>query len=460
MTLSPQFTQQIMDLMPQDGQQLIDTIAQSEPSISIRLNDAKCTASPTGAPQVPWCPLGFYLDKRPQFTFDTRFQAGLYYVQDASSMFLWHVIKALVKQPVRYLDLCAAPGGKTTAALSALPQGSLVVANEIVPNRARTLRDNVIKWGSHNCLVTSNDPAALGRLTHTFDVIAADVPCSGEGMMRKDDEAVAQWSPQLIKQCAARQRDIIADVWPALKPGGLLIYSTCTYNREENEEMIDWIAREFGARSVSVAIDEAWHIAPAIASTHTAYRFLPHRTRGEGLFMAVLQKPDDQPLSPFKNKKPKSLSTKLPPSATQARQWLRQPEQFMLTDIEGNIVATHTSAVPLLELLRAAGLNVMLSGITLGSIKGKNLIPDRALALSTYLNYEAINTADVDYATAIRYLQGQSVNIEAPRGFVLLTHESVPVGWVNNLGNRANNLLPKALRIINPHTPSCPPQVL
>lgn len=176
--------------------------------------------------------------------------------------------------------------------------------------------------------------------------------------------------------------------------------------------------------------------------------------------MAVLQKPDDQPLYPFKNKKPKSLSTKLPPSATQARQWLRQPEQFMLTDIEGNIVATHTSAVPLLELLRAAGLNVLLSGITLGSIKGKNLIPDRALALSTYLNYEAINTADVDYATAIRYLQGQSVNIEAPRGFVLLTHESVPVGWVNNLGNRANNLLPKALRIINPHTPSCPPQVL
>ena len=220
------FIEQLRDLLPDEWDALATAITTSAPSVAVRVNEARGASVPDGARRVPWCDQGFYLEDRPQFTFDTDWHAGRYYVQDASSMFIAHVIRHLVDTPVRYLDLCAAPGGKTTAAMQALPEGALVVANEIVPPRARVLADNVIRWGDPRCVVTSNAPAQMGRLNGFFDVIAADVPCSGEGMMRKDDEAVAQWTPTLVEQCAQRQREILADVWPALRPGGLFIYST------------------------------------------------------------------------------------------------------------------------------------------------------------------------------------------------------------------------------------------
>ena len=204
MKLSEGFIEQLRGLLPDEWEALVEAITSTEPSVAVRVNEARGVSAPDGFRRVPWCGQGFYLDGRPAFTFDTDWHAGCYYVQDASSMFITHVIKHLVHGPVRYLDLCAAPGGKTTAAIQALPQDSLVVANEIMPPRARVLADNVIRWGNPRCVVTSNAPAHMGRLTHFFDVIAADVPCSGEGMMRKDDEAVAQWSPTLVDQCAQR----------------------------------------------------------------------------------------------------------------------------------------------------------------------------------------------------------------------------------------------------------------
>ena len=234
MILSQEFIGQLQGLLPDEWEALVEAITASEPSVAVRVNEARGAKVPAGARRVPWCAEGFYMADRPAFTFDTDWHAGHYYVQDASSMFITHVIKHFVHEPVRYLDLCAAPGGKTTAAMQALPPRSLTVANEIVPPRARVLADNAIRWGNPRCVVTSNTPANLGKFSGFFDVIATDVPCSGEGMMRKDDEAVAQWSPALIEQCAQRQREILADVWPALRPGGLLIYSTCTYNRKEN----------------------------------------------------------------------------------------------------------------------------------------------------------------------------------------------------------------------------------
>ena len=458
MDLSPDFIHLIEQTLPNEAQQLISAITSTEPAVSIRVNDAKTHASPTDGQTVPWCPLGFYLNDRPQFTFDIDFQAGRYYVQDASSMFIWHAIKSLVKSPVTYLDLCVAPGGKTTAALSALPQGSLVVANEVVPSRARILCDNVAKWGMPNCLVTSSQPAAIGQLKHCFDVIAADVPCSGEGMMRKDDEAVSQWTPSLVEQCAAKQRNIIADVWQALKPGGLLIYSTCTYNRTENEEMIEWIAAQFGATSLPVPILNEWNITHAIDSHMHAYRFLPHRTQGEGLFMAVLQKPDDQPCKPLQAKKAKPVTKAA--QAAQVRNWLIRPDDYAYCEVGDSIVATPQPLVPLLQLMQASRLNVLLSGIQVATTKGKNLIPHWALTHSTAFNRNAFAAAEVDYRTAISFLQGNAVQIDAPRGYVLLTHNGTQVGWVNNLGNRANNLLPKPLRIISQHIPDNAPQLL
>ena len=200
MKLPDEFIEQLRGLLPDEWEKLAAAITSSEPSVSVRVNEARGVGVPQGSRRVPWCGQGFYLADRPTFTFDPGWHAGQYYVQDASSMFIAHVVSHFVHEPVRYLDLCAAPGGKTTAAMQALPQGSLVVANEIVPPRARVLADNVIRWGNPRCVVTSNAPAHLGRFNDFFDVIATDVPCSGEGMMRKDDEAVGQWSPTLVKE--------------------------------------------------------------------------------------------------------------------------------------------------------------------------------------------------------------------------------------------------------------------
>ncbi|MBR1804440.1 MAG: RsmB/NOP family class I SAM-dependent RNA methyltransferase, partial [Muribaculaceae bacterium] len=367
MELQESFIQQLRDLLPDEWEQLVTAITATEPSVSVRVNTSRGVSVPAGVRRVPWCAAGFYCAERPSFTFDPDFHAGRYYVQDASSMFIHHVLRQLVQQPVRYLDLCAAPGGKTTAAIDALPAGSLVVANEIVPTRARVLRDNVVKWGNPSTAVTSNAPADYGRLTDFFDVIAADVPCSGEGMMRKDDEAVAQWTPALVQECALRQRGIIADVWTALKPGGLLIYSTCTYNREENEAMVEHIMQHFGAESVPVEVDATWNIHPAIASACHAYRFMPHRTRGEGLFMAVLRKPLNAPSRPLKRKKTKPAKAVVPTRGIDC--WLTSMGDYRLEVADDALAALPTAHADDMILLREQ-LNVLHCGLTLGTMKG------------------------------------------------------------------------------------------
>lgn len=431
-------------LMPEECEALCECIAGAVPSVSVRVNQAKGAVVPAGETRVPWCNAGYYLDERPNFTLDPMLHAGCYYVQDASSMFIHHVITQLIERPVRYLDLCAAPGGKTTAALQALPSGSLVVANEIVPNRARALMDNVMRWGSPHAVVTCNAPAQMGRLTHLFDVVAADVPCSGEGMMRKDAEAVAQWSPALVAQCAARQREIIRDIWPALRPGGLFIYSTCTYNRQENEEMIEHLIDEYGAEPVAVTIDDDWGIAHATGCELPCYRFMPHRTRGEGLFMAVVRKPDG-PLQRVRVKKNTPSKANAIPRGI--KEWLVNYQDFDLSIQGDDIVANpHIHAESLVTLREK--LNVIFSGVTVGTLKGKNCVPHHALALSTELNRAAHPHCEVDLTTALSYLRGEAITIDAPSGFLIVSHHNTPLGWVNNLGNRANNLYPKPLRIM------------
>ncbi|MBQ9585019.1 MAG: rRNA cytosine-C5-methyltransferase [Muribaculaceae bacterium] len=462
MNLNIDFKKQIDKILPADeATRLMQTIEAGESVVSLRFNDAKGFAVPSGLEQVPWCDMGAYLNERPQFTFDPHFHAGSYYVQDASSMFISHVIKSLVKQPVRYLDLCAAPGGKTTAALQALPSGSFVVANEIMPQRAQVLRENVIKWGAHNCMVTCDTPKKLGMMENMFDIIAADVPCSGEGMFRKDEEAVSQWSPSLVQQCAERQWTIINDVWHALKPGGLLIYSTCTYNIDENEAMASRIATELGATFVDVDVNEAWNIKRSLHGDIPCYRFMPHLTRGEGLFMCVLRKNGisaTMPAAPSRSKHSKRDNKKQSIIPAQAQGWLGG--NFELKEENGVIKATNKD---IKDLLEAFGNNIRVIkdfGIELGTIKGKNLIPSHQLAMSPLINCEAFPKCEVDYPTAIAYLRGESINIDSQRGYVLITHHGATLGFVNNLGNRANNLYPKPWRIMSTHLPSTPPAII
>ena len=231
--------------------------------VSIRMNPKKSDKHPEATP-VPWSHWGYYLPERLSFTFDPLFQNGTYYVQEASSMFLEQAIKAYVKDPVVCLDLCAAPGGKSTHLLSLLPEGSVLVSNEVIRSRSYILAENIQKWGYPNHVVTNNDPAELGELTHLFDVIVTDVPCSGEGMFRKDTDSTGEWSVANVELCVSRQRRILHDIWNALKPGGLLVYSTCTYNTEEDEENIQYIIDELGAEPLSIPIDPTWGVCGAL----------------------------------------------------------------------------------------------------------------------------------------------------------------------------------------------------
>ena len=459
MTLSADFIAQMRAILPDEADALLAAITSTEPSVAIRVNPLKAPADAAPAlRRVPWCDAGRYLAEREPFTFDVDFQSGRYYVQDASSMFIHHVLRHLVKEPVRYLDLCAAPGGKTTTAISALPQGSMVVANEIVNARARVLCENLQKWGAPRCVVTCNAPHHFGRLSHFFDVVAADVPCSGEGMMRKDEQARRQWSPALVKQCADLQRSIIADVWDALRPGGLLIYSTCTYNTLENEQMLAWMVQEYGAEPVAVPVPEQWHIHPAIEGNLPCYRFMPHRTEGEGLFMAVLRKPE-APRKEVRLKKAKATKAKPLPVPKDVRFRLKDADHFDFSVVNDEVVAVPADMAPIMPAF--ADLNVMHMGVNVGAIKGKNCVPSHALALSSALNPAAFPTCEVDYPAAMAFLRGEALSLpQAPRGYVLLTYHSQPIGFVNNLGNRANNLYPKAWRVLSTHLPTVPPNIL
>lgn len=363
------------------------------PSVSVRVNPRRLDAAvpPEGADGcVPWCTGAYYLAQRPVFTADPLFHAGAYYVQDASSMFLAHVyaqLSSIINQQSSILDLCAAPGGKSTLLRSLLPDDALLVSNEPVRQRTLVLAENIAKWGHPNVVVTQAYPRDFGRFIGCFDLILADVPCSGEGMMRKEEVAVTQWSPQLVEQCAALQRSIIADVWPALRPGGILIYSTCTFNPEEDEDNVEWIAHHLGADIIPIPVDPTWGIcgdmrksASEAASPLPCYHFLPGRIRGEGLFCAVLRKREDPNVS---------------------RRNLRLEQLTVLP--------------------------------------------------TDQLDADGAPQINVNLTDAFRYLCREAIVLppDTPRGIVQIAYRGQRLGLAKNIGNRANNLYPKEWRIRN-----------
>lgn len=425
------------------------------PSVSVRFNRGKRLGPAPGADIVPWCRAGCYLPGRPAFTFDPAMHQGLYYVQDASSMFISRILSCLTShgRPVRYLDACAAPGGKTTAAIDALPSGSVVVANEYVPARAAVLRENLAKWGYPLCVVTQGDTSRFTPCAGIFDIIAADVPCSGEGMMRKDPEAVAQWSPELVRQCAVRQMAIVDNLWPALAPGGYFIYSTCTFNRHENEEIVRYIMERYGAESVEIDTDPSWAIGGAIATDAFCYRFTPGAVRGEGQFMAVLRKPGhvaDSTREPVDRSGRKKAAQKSKPAVVPeaVKRWLTSGSADFTVSGDSIVALPHIPwpAFPFVPQIPVA------------TIRGRDIIPTQHLAMSMLLDREAFPEAEVEAPVAIDYLRCESVVLDpsAPRGVVLLNHGGRPLGFAKNLGTRANNLYPKPWRILSPRPPHLP----
>ncbi|MBR5593961.1 MAG: rRNA cytosine-C5-methyltransferase [Bacteroidaceae bacterium] len=416
---------------------------EGEPVVSLRYNVSKQMPDNSNA-MVPWAANGRYLSSRPVFTADPLFHAGCYYVQEASSMFIEQFVKQYVDTPVRALDLCAAPGGKTTHLLSLLPEGSLLVSNEPVPQRAQVLAENVIKWGNPSSVVTRNEPADFGSFGNFFDLIVVDAPCSGEGMFRKDQGAVEQWSLSNVEQCVRRQRRILADIWPTLRPGGILIYSTCTFNSEENEECVEWIATELGATPLPVNIAEEWGVTGALAGELPVYRFLPGYTAGEGFFIAALRKEGDAPLSQPRQQRYQPVASKL--KAT-FQGWVTSSAGYDFLQQGDRVIAMpceHTNAMLALQ----QKMKVLHCALPLADVKNNKLIPLHQLAMSNALCKEAFAQVELEREQALAYLHREALAFEqAPVGYLLLTYKGVPIGFAKNIGNRANNLYPAEWRI-------------
>lgn len=465
-----EFITRTRQLLGENEWNLFAGALQEEPPASVRMNPRKCGLSPEGASPVPWCRDGFYLSARPAFTFDPLFHAGCYYVQEASSMFLDQVLRQYVTSPSIMLDLCAAPGGKSTLARTALPEGSLLVANEVMRGRSQVLAENMVKWGHPDVLVTQNDPADFTELGPLFDVILTDVPCSGEGMFRKDETAVSEWSTDNVRLCWQRQRSILSAIWPCLKTGGILIYSTCTYNREENEDNVVWIAEELGAEVLPVETDDGWGITGNLAGyDFPVCRFLPHRTVGEGLFMAVLRKTSDDGETGTggrkrnrqnKDKEKKGGRNPLKISR-EMENWLLNPERYALMVDGEEAVAFPGAFLDLYELFKSR-LKVLHAGIILGEWKGKDWQPGHSLAMNVECNGTAFPQAELTYEQAVAYLRKEAVALfpDTPRGYVLVTYHGRPLGFVKNIGNRANNLYPQEWRIRSGYLPESAVRIL
>ncbi len=437
-----------------DEYEKLEAALQADVPVSIRINQEKGTKAPETSP-VGWSKTGYYLPERLSFTFDPLFHAGAYYVQEASSMFLEQAIRNFVTEPVRCLDLCAAPGGKSTHLLSTLPEGSLLVSNEVIRSRSNILAENITKWGNPNNIVINNDPEEIGRLTHLFDVIVTDVPCSGEGMFRKDTDSTGEWSVDNVNLCAARQRRIIHDIWDALKPGGLLIYSTCTYNTEEDEDNIHYIIEELGAEALTIPLKEEWQITGALRHDHPVYRFFPHKTKGEGFFLAALRKApgETEEIRP-RNKSKKERGKAAPVLPSVVNDWIEEAGKFRFELINDTIQAIPSAHQEAWQLI-AGQCRIVTAGIRIGEIKGKDILPTHSLAMSTSLNREAFTTIEINWEDAVKYLKKEVLLLpeETKKGYVLVCYNGFPLGFVKHLGNRANNLYPQEWRIRSGYLP-------
>lgn len=413
--------------------------ALSEESLtSIRINPQKLLIQPESLDPVPWSLSGYFLPQRPLFTMDPLFHSGSYYVQEASSMFLEQAIKQYVQdENPLVLDLCAAPGGKSTHIATLLNGKGLLVANEVIRSRSNILAENLLKWGAPNTIVTNNDPRDFSRLNGLFDAVIVDAPCSGEGMFRKDPKSSEEWSVDNVALCCERQKRILADIFPALKTGGILIYSTCTYNEEENEENVKWIENELGAEFLPIKTDDSWNIT----SFGKGYRFFPHKTKGEGFFLAAFRKTEEENQYRLK-KTEKTKNIRVP----DIKSWVQDNDyEYVVTSQTVSVVPAYFSDT--VQLLKKE-LHIVRSGIELAQIKGKDLLPDISLAFSWIINKSNFQTKELTWEEAIAYLRKEVLYFpEAPKGWILVQFQGLSLGWVKNLGNRVNNSYPQEWRI-------------
>lgn len=426
---------EFLDTITQELAQALDTAS----PVSIRYNPFKNTPT-TLTNRVPWCNSGYYLDERPIFTIDPLFHGGAYYVQESSSMFVGWIVEQLGIDRPRILDLCAAPGGKTTH-LSC--HASVVVANEVIRQRAKILSENVQRWGNGNIAVTSNDPRDFGeRLPSFFDIVVIDTPCSGEGMFRKDHAAREQWSPEAVELCASRSRRIVSDSWGSLRDGGVLIYSTCTFNRHENEDNAAWICSELGGELIPLE-----NVPSGIVSDGVGYHFYPNLVRGEGFYAVAIRKNGNETRAEYTRKKSKNdLAPLTKDEQAELSRWVGTPLNFAIGG--GNVYGFTDELFSIIELLRA-DFNLLYSGVMMGEMIRGSLKPSHPLA--TYYDVRFDNRTELKLDDAVKYLRRDTLSVDLFEndGLTLVTYQNCPLGWLKRIGNRTNNLYPQQQRILH-----------
>lgn len=428
--------------------------ALDEPVVtSVRINPAKYNAAGSSLPiaaKVAWAEHGAYLSERPSFTFDPLFHAGAYYVQESSSMFLEQAFRTATApdRPIKVLDLCAAPGGKSTHLLSLMNKESLLVSNEPIANRNHILRQNLTRWGNSNVVVTQNKAEDFAKLGYFFDVIVIDAPCSGEGLFRKDKNAVNEWSESNVAMCAERQRDILAHIVQCLKPGGHLIYSTCTFEEAENLDNVNYLIAEQGMESISISNAETFSPQLTVVSKGEAkgYGFYPHRTKGEGFFISLLKKPGEYP----------SIATKVSNTSTDKITAELLPHlSVYIEDAGAYTVLKYQQYFNILPTVFLADykklaqyLYIRNAGVSAGEMKGKDFIPAHELSLYQGLKKD-FPSAELELRTAISYLKAETISIATDhKGWMAVKYKGATLGFVKALPNRINNYFPKEWRIL------------
>ena len=495
--------------------QVLEALSGGESVTAVRANPAKISPEALrprfacAGDAVPWRDDAFYLEERPVFSLDPLLHAGAYYVQDPAAMFVGSVADTVIaseNRPLKVLDLCAAPGGKSTCLAAALGAGDLLVANEVIGSRASILAENMVKWGSANTIVTNNDPKDFARLDGSFDIILADVPCSGEGMFRKDAGAVAEWSPENVQLCAARQRRIIADAWDSLREGGWLIYSTCTFNSSENDDNVEWICRGLGAEVVKAsdvempapdaelrsfsapgqgandtgALPQTPPLQPSYPTcqpcsasasacrravpyaellyalsrranaieTKYGLQFAPGITRGEGQYVALMRKSAPAASSAKSVRRDKNPKTVKPGKSVKCDWVMPGMNCYEVETSAGKMLKAYPAAIENDIRSIESNLKVIRSGVAVASVKGRDLIPQADLALSQAFNRDSFPTVELTRDQALRFLRCEALQLhDAPKGFITVTFEQLPLGFVKNLGPRANNLFPQSWRL-------------
>ena len=397
---------------------------------------------------IPWCEHGYYLKERPKFTLDPLLHAGAYYVQEPSSMFLWHILQQLFNKEStpKVLDVCAAPGGKSTLLSSYFANG-LIVSNEVIKQRANVLVENITKWGASNCIVTNNDPKDFKEIENFFDLVVIDAPCSGSGLFRKDASAIDEWSIDNVNLCHQRQKRILSDTIHCLNNDGIIIYSTCSYSTQENEEILDWVMEEFDVESIQINMHENWGIVETQSQYNNAfgYRFFPDKVKGEGFFITVLKTKKETKKKNFK-KNNFPLPSKIEMQVVE--KYINHSNNCLFFKHNENIIYFLSTFYIDLQIL-SSYLYIKMAGTEIGLIKGKDLIPSHNLALSN-LKIKNFSTIELNIEDVLQYLSKKVVTINAEcRGWALILYKDCNIGWVKVLENRINNYYPTNWRILN-----------